>query len=340
MNEGLHTILEQAEVNTFHIISLLLFLCAVVHVFFTSQFSKWSNHLAARHSRQRKKDPTLEKVSFGAELLQFLGEIELVFAIWAVPLAISIVCFYDWKTLLKYLNTRDYVEPLFVVVIMALAASRPIVNIAEKGVERIARIFGDTPASWWLTILILIPLLGSFLTEAGAMTIAAILLMRKFFILKPSKSLKYATIALLFTNVSVGGMLTTFASPSVLIIARKWNWDTLFMLSTFGWKAMVGVVLASSLYYFIFRKEFANLGRIEAFYHLFVKQEKQAPPPLWITIIHILFVVWVVFTSHYPPVFMGSFLLYLGFHQATRSHTSFSFRLSAPFSSVSSWQAL
>jgi hypothetical protein len=58
-----------------------------------------------------------------------------------------------------------------------------------------------------LAILTLGPLLGSFITGPAAMTICALLLRHRFYSLKPSESLKYATLGLLFVNISVGRKL-------------------------------------------------------------------------------------------------------------------------------------
>ena len=50
-------------------------------------------------------------------------------------------------------DTVNYTEPLFVVVIMALASTRPIVGFAEAALRRVAALGGATPAAWWVTIL-------------------------------------------------------------------------------------------------------------------------------------------------------------------------------------------
>ena len=180
------------------------------------------------------------------EILHFFGEVEVVFGLWAVVLAVAMAASVGWDTTRHYLNdTVNYTEPLFVVVIMALASTRPIINLAEGGMRRIAGLGGATPAAWWLAILIVGPLLGSFITEPAAMTICALLLSRQFFDLNPSRRLKYATLGLLFVNVSVGGTLTHFAAPPVLMVARPWGWDTPFMLGHFGWRAIVAVTVST-----------------------------------------------------------------------------------------------
>ena len=122
---------------------------------------------------------------------------------------------------------------------MALASTRPIVLFAEGALRRVAALGSGTPAAWWFAILTIGPLLGSFITEPAAMTICALLLARQFYDLQPSSNLKYATLGLLFVNVSIGGTLTHFAAPPVLMVARTWQWDTLFMLDHFGWRAPI-----------------------------------------------------------------------------------------------------
>ena len=82
------------------------------------------------------------------------------------------------------------------------------------------------------------------------MTICALLLARQFYDLQPSRGLKYATLGLLFVNVSIGGTLTHFAAPPVLMVARPWGWDTAFMLGHFGWRAGLAIVV-STLGYFL-----------------------------------------------------------------------------------------
>src|SRR5262249_2856544 len=146
--------------------------------------------------------------------------------------------FFGLEEAFTYFNTRSYIEPIFAVVIMTLCSTRPIVKLAEKGVQKTANLFGGGLLSWWFTILTLGPLFGSLITEVAAMTLCAMLLASRFFIYRPSKKFAYATLGILFVNISVGGLLTNFASPPVLIIARTWQWDIAFMFQTFGWKVV------------------------------------------------------------------------------------------------------
>jgi len=134
---------------------------------------------------------------------------------------------------------------------MAMAVSRPIQEFAERLLGFVAGAGRHSPAAWWLAIPTIAPLLGAFINEPAAMTIAASLLARKFYALRPSLRLRHGTLGLLFVNISVGGTLTHFAAPPVLMVAREWQWDLPYMLAHFGWRAVLGIVAATLAYYFI-----------------------------------------------------------------------------------------
>src|SRR5690606_36248618 len=180
--------------------------------------------------------------------------------LWAIPLFICTALLYGWTIALDYINTRDYTEPLFVVVILAIASTRPIVHIAEEAIHWFAKGLGGSLSAWWFALLTAGPLLGSFITEAGAMALCAILLSNQFYKYHPSKNLSYATLALLFVNISVGGVLTDFASPATLVLAHCWKWSMSDIFLNFGWKAALGIVLANLIYWFMFRKELTLLN--------------------------------------------------------------------------------
>jgi hypothetical protein len=261
--EGIGAILKNRIANTpFNLVASLIFLAAIVHTFLSSKFLYYAHKWKAEHQKEIEAEKASENSTrLGAEIFHFLGEVEVVFGLWAVVLTAAIVLFYDWHTFVSYISGVNYTEPMFVVVIMTLASSRPILNLSEKIMSRVAGIFKGTLAAWWLTILTRGPILGSFITEPAAMTISAMLLARKFYELKPGKTLKYATISLLFVNISVGGTLTHFAAPPVLMVAAPWDWNLPFMFTTFGWKAVIGIILSNALVFLVFRTEIAQLER-------------------------------------------------------------------------------
>lgn len=200
----------------FNLAALLIFLLAIGHTFLTAKFRNLAHVVEEEHAREMRsgaraaadsdEDGLPDEVSFKGQVLHFLGEAEAVFGIWAVVLAGTIVYFFGWPAVVEYIGHKvNFTEPLFVVVIMALAGTRPILRCAERGLRVVASLGRGTTGAWWLSILIVVPVLGSFITEPAAMTIAALLLARQFYALKPSPRFAYATLGLLFVNTSVGG---------------------------------------------------------------------------------------------------------------------------------------
>lgn len=315
----------------FNLVALIIFLLAIVHTFLTARFRHWAHLAEAKHAAKLRggsggrtdadDDGQADEVSFQGQLLHFLGEVEAVFGVWAVVLVGAIVYFFGWSEVLAYIGGKvNFTEPMFVVVIMALASTRPVMRFAQMGLGRIAALGRGTAGAWWLTLLIVAPVLGSFITEPAAMTIAALLLARQFYHLKPSPRFAYATLGLLFVNVSVGGTLTHFAAPPVLMVAGPWQWSTGFMFLHFGWKAVVGILAATGLYYLIFRREVAELNLRRPDNDESAAGDAGGPVPVWITAVQLAFMGFTVWVAHYPPLFIGGFLFYLAFAQATAHH--------------------
>jgi hypothetical protein len=307
----------RVSAQPFNAVATTIFVLAISHTFLAQRFTALSNDLQEAHDTRQRARGEAETPSFSAELLHFLGEVEVVFGLWAVVLAAAIAFAHDWDVAKGYINsTVNYTEPLFVVVIMALASTRPILTLAEGGLRRVAALGGGTPVAWWFTLLTIGPLLGSFITEPAAMTICALLLSRQFYDRKPSARLAYATLGLLFVNISIGGTLTHFAAPPVLMVARTWSWDTPFMLAHFGWKAVAGIVVSNLLYFAVFRRELVGLAGPAA------APDAKSAIPAWVVLVHVGFMAWTVVNSHYPALFIAGFLFFLGFAQATSPHQS------------------
>lgn len=239
----------------------LIFLFAILHTFVAPRFTALSHRRREAHlAKIRSGEASENSVDFVAEVLHFFGEVEVVFGLWVIPLFAAIAFFYDWPTVVTYIEHRvNLTEAAFVVVIMLLASTRPILKLAEQAMVWVAKLLGGSLGALWFTILTLGPLLGSLITEPAAITISALLLSRRFYALEPSPKFKYATLALLFVNVSIGGTLTHFAAPPVLMVAGPWGWDTPFMFGTIGWKALTGILIGNALYFTVFRGEFSRL---------------------------------------------------------------------------------
>lgn len=307
------TLSQRVKDQPFNLISLAIFLFAITHTFLAHHFSVLSE--AWRDSNVKNHVHPVD--SFGVEILRFLGEVEVVFGIWVIPLFVSIALFYDWSAAVLYLDSLKFLEPMFVVVIMALASTRPIVKLAEDLLTFCVQLVSRSSRTWWWVILIMGPISGSLITEPGAMTISALLLAKHFYEYGPSKMFAYGTLGLLFTNISVGGVFTNFAAPPVLMVSVPWGWDTSYMMAMFGWKALVGILISTFCYYIFFRKEFAKLDARRQLLAEERQEVVQKSVPFWISTVHVAFLAWIVVHNHHPVLFIGAFLLFLGFYQAT-----------------------
>jgi hypothetical protein len=269
-----------------------LFGIALAHTF----GAKYFEVLAHRHPRH-------------AGLLHLLGEVEVVFGFWAFVLIAVVAAVAGGQTAIDYAESRQYTEPLFVFVVMVVAASKPVLEAVRQLLECVARTL-PLPTAWVLAWLGLaaVPLLGSLITEPAAMTLAALMLRPQIFHQATPERLKYAALGVLFVNVSIGGTLTAYAAPPVLMVAGVWQWDTAFMASTFGWKAALAVLVNATAMVFFLRKHLAAPTASAA---------AQTPGVPWIvSAIHLLFLAGVVALAHHPVLFVGLFLLFLGFTQA------------------------
>ena len=318
-------LLNRAHVEPFNVVATAIFFLAILHTFSAARFTRIAHRVQARHAELARAAGRADVPSVAAEALHFLGEVEVVFGLWAIVLLTAMTSYAGWETAAHYFNSVvDYTEPLFVVVIMGLAATRPIVSFAENALRRIAQLGRSTPAAWWFSILTIGPMLGSFITEPGAMTISALLLARQFYNLRPGTRLKYATLGLLFVNVSIGGTLTHFAAPPILMVSRPWSWNLAFVFGHFGWRAAAAIVASTTAYFLVFRRELAALPPQRAA-DAFQPDEgvtTESKVPAWITTVHIGFMVWTVLTGHYPALFLGGFLVFLGFTKATAAYQS------------------
>jgi hypothetical protein len=249
-----------------------------------------------------------------AGLWHLLGEVEVVFGFWAMVLLLFLVTHSGTGHALQYLESRNFTEPAFVFVIMVIAASRPITDLAGALLQNLSRTLPlAPPVAYYFTVLSIGPLLGSFITEPAAMTLAALLLRGRFFNRDAPKSFLYATLGVLFVNISIGGTLTPYAAPPVLMVADKWGLDLVTMLKTFGWKAAVAVVINAAGVAFAYRRHLYGRPTISpALARLDV--------PRWVVAVHLAFLTSVVVFSHHPIVFVALFLFFLGFAEAYKRY--------------------
>ena len=280
-------------VTTINLIGTVLFGFAVIHTFST----KFFEHLA--HKSQHH-----------ARFWHLLGEVEIVFGLWAMLLVMVMFALHDQVYALAYLNDLDFTEPLFVFVIMVVSASKPILDLCTGLVLRLSSFFPKHQSLVkYFTILSILPLFGSFITEPAAMTLAALLLKEHFFDRNISSRMMYATLSVLFVNISIGGTLTPYAAPPILMVASQWNWDFVFMIKTFGWRSIIAVLINALVLSILFRTELRSVQSA------FSSHTKPAARRL-VTLLHLVILTGIVVFAHYTVLFIGIFLLFVGFADA------------------------
>lgn len=279
--------------------AVTIFAIALIHTFSASQFERLA-HINPRN----------------AGLWHMLGEVEVVFGFWAMVLLVLMAVYIGSGGALNYLESRNFTEPAFVFVIMVIAASRPVIDFGGAMLHYISRLLPfQRPVAYYFTVLSIGPLLGSFITEPAAMTLAALLLRERFLSKNTPKPFLYGTVGVLFVNISIGGTLTPFAAPPVLMVAERWGWDLTHMITAFGWKAATAVVINAAGAAYWFRAYLRDQPKA-------VAQISKLEVPYWIIVVHIAFLAGVVVFCHHPIVFCALFLFFLGFTEAYKRHQS------------------
>jgi Na+/H+ antiporter NhaD/arsenite permease-like protein len=279
--------------TTIQLAGAALFAIALLHTFSTKFFERMAH---------RRPDH--------AGVWHLMAEVEIVFGFWAMVLVVAMAALHGSRDATAYLDSRDFTEPMFVFAIMVVAGSRAVLQLARALVTTIA---GFVPLSgamaFHFVTLAFVPLLGSLITEPAAMTLAAMILRDRIFSANGvSQKLKYATLGVLFVNVSIGGTLTPFAAPPVLMVAAKWHWDTWYMLAHFGWKAAIAVGVNALVTTLVFKRELRALSQPAG--------DDIERLPGWVSVLHVLLLAGIVAFAHHPPVFLGLLLFFLGFATA------------------------
>lgn len=273
--------------TTIQVVAAVLFALALIHTFST----KFFEHLA--HTRPAH-----------AGVWHLLAEVEIVFGVWAMLFMIVMGLMEGFQPATHYLDNRNFTEPLFVFAIMVVAASRPVLQVSSAAVQGIVRVLPmQRSMAFFFTALAIVPLLGSFITEPAAMTLAA-LLMKDTIFAKASRRLQYGALGVLFVNISIGGTLTPFAAPPVLMVAAKWNLDIAYMLTHVGWKAAIAVFINASVLTALFAKELKAMPAST--------ESPYSGVPVWMIVLHLLFLLGIVVLAHHTAAFIAIFLLFMG----------------------------
>ena len=284
------------DTSLINIIGAILFLVAIIHTFSTKRFE----HLARINPRY-------------SGILHLLGEVEIVFGFWAMVLILFMFGIEGKDTAVNYVDSRNFTEPMFVFVIMVIAATKPILQLSRDTVLLFASWMPvNKEIAIYFLLLTFVPLLGSFITEPAAMTLAAMLLGQNYFGKEMSDKFKYATLGVLFVNISIGGTLTPYAAPPVLMVSATWDWDIWFMITNFGWRSAIAVFINAILIVTIFKDSLKKIN--------IKKSEDPITVPFSVILMHLFFLVNVVFFAHHPAIFMALFLFFLGYTTAYKRY--------------------
>ncbi|PIS10627.1 MAG: hypothetical protein COT73_08340 [Bdellovibrio sp. CG10_big_fil_rev_8_21_14_0_10_47_8] len=289
---------------TIEVLGTIFFAIAVVHTFLAPRLLKWSHHFKSGSASEA--------------FLHLMGEIEVVFGFWAAIFMAIFATLRGAGTAVAYHESLHFTEPIFVFCIMVVAATRPVMFAARAliqmlghGLSKILRI-PEVVADLFV-ILTLGPLSGSFITEPAAMTVTTLLL--RSMIKKSEDRWMYFLLGVLFVNISIGGALTSFAAPPILMVAGKWSWSTSYVFTHFGWKSAIAVLVNTLVLILVFRKRFQeNMQSVR------VSAREVESIPLWIVLVHYLIVLALVLTAHHESAAMGVFMLFLGIASVTKQY--------------------
>lgn len=288
------------------ILGTIFFAIAVIHTFFAGQILKYS-----------KKFP---KGSVAEATLHLLGEIEIVFGFWAAIFMTVFAALKGFGPAHAYHESLHFTEPIFVFCIMVVAATRPImlgarslIQFIGDAVSRIFKIPGVLADTF--VVLTLGPLSGSLITEPAAMTVTALLLLAM--IKNVDIKLMYPLLALLFVNISIGGALTPFAAPPILMVASKWQWDFNYIFTHFGYKSLIAVCINAFAFVLIFRKKI-QIHMVE----IKVGSQEAHHIPAWVLAGHFFMLFLLVLSAHHASTAMGVFMLFLGIVSVTKQYHS------------------
>ena len=290
--------------HSVQIVATILFAIAVIHTFSVPFFARLA-HKNGPHSG----------------FWHMLSEVEAVFGVWAFVLLVVMALLAGVPSMVEYMDTRNFTEPLFVFAIMVVAGSRPIIELVSAAVRLLAGVLPvQRPLATYFIVLTFVPLAGSLITEPAAMTLAALILRDAYFKRPGHQGFKYMTLGVLFVNVSIGGVLTTYAAPPVLMVAKTFNWDSMYMLTHFGWRAAAAVAINALVLTIISRK--VLLSGEASTHHGVEDADKPFRVPPIAMVVHVFFLAAIVLAAHHPAIFIGLLMMFIGFCEAYKRYQS------------------
>ncbi len=289
--------------------STIIFSLAIFHTFLIPLFSKYAEK---QKEKQFLFNPSWKKHFAYEQIFTLLSKIEVIFCLWMIPLFLLFIYIEGWPVAMAYFNSRNYMFSLYICLLVLVIDSRPILFFTDRVLNLVALLSKGSPRLWWWILLTIPPMLSVFVKETGAMILASSLLLNKFYSYRPSKQFSYATLSLLFSNISLGGLLSLYSSRAFIMLSSHASWNNKFVFIHFSWKALIIILLSTTLYYFFFRKEFdlfpKDVGKYNA---------KIANTPWWMVLIHVTIFIFVMGSKSQLFLIVLLFLIFLAFHKIT-----------------------
>ncbi len=199
----------------------------------------------------------------------YLSETELAFPFWGIIFLATVPLFsvLGWidgsdsrNQFMELAGHLDFSEPALLFVILLVTNTPLVMRFASRAIDGVADLVMQMASASrgeasYITSMIVGPLMGSLITEPAAMTVTALFLRDRFFNRRVSRRFKFMSFANLLVNVSIGGALTNFAAPPILMVRDAWGWSSNFVFFHFGLNAALAIVVNTGLCWFFLRGE-------------------------------------------------------------------------------------
>ncbi len=250
-------------------------------------------------------------------MFHWLSEVEIVFGFWAILFLIILTVKDGAGAAVQFHNSLNLTEAAFIFCIMLVSSTRAVVTLARRLiftmsalVARLTRL--PQVQAQLLTLLTVGPLLGSLMTEPAAITITALLLFRMVDVQKTPQDFLYVLLAFLFVNVSVGGSLTHFAAPPILMVARPWSWELKDVFLNLGIPGLISILVSTFALVIFYRRRLSD--------YLLPLEPDHYPIPTWISIVHATVLFAVIYFAHHPEVFIPITFVFIAFTFLTKTY--------------------
>src|SRR5262245_57385713 len=100
----LETLSARLAAEPFNGVASGIFALAILHTFAAARFTALAHRVQHRHADRLRQLGRPEVPSVLGEALHFLGEVEVVFGLWAIVLFAAIAGHFGWHTAADYVN--------------------------------------------------------------------------------------------------------------------------------------------------------------------------------------------------------------------------------------------